>query len=150
MVRPRLAELLKGHAKVYIDTSIFIYFIEGHSRYFDVCDEIFGYLEKGRIEAVTSTLTLLEILVQPYKQKNDELVLKFYSLFTTYPHLTWQPVTLPVSDLAAKLRAEHNLKTPDAIHAASALSSGAASVFCNDQVFRRVKDINCVLLDECL
>jgi predicted nucleic acid-binding protein len=57
-------------------------------------------------------------------------------------------LTLPVSDLAAKLRAEYNLKTPDAIHAASALSSGASCIICNDQIFSRVKDIDCVVLDE--
>lgn len=146
----RLSEILRGRRKVYLDTSVFIYFIEEHPVYFALCDKIFGYLEQGKIEAVTSTLTLTEILIQPYKQQNDELVLKFYSLFTTYPHLIWQPLTLPVSDLAAKLRADHNLKTPDAIHAASALSSGAACIICNDPVFSRVKDIDCLILDECL
>lgn len=149
-MKKQLGELFRKHSRVYLETSIFIYFIEEHPLHFEVCDQIFGYLEKGKIEAVTSTLTLTEILVQPYKQRNDELVLRFYSLFTTYPHLVWQHLTLPVSDLAAKLRADHNLKTPDAIHAASALSSGATCIICNDHVFNRVKDIQCMLLEECL
>jgi predicted nucleic acid-binding protein len=146
----RLSEILRSRRKVYLDTSVFIYFIEEHPIYFEVCDRFFNYLEKGKIEAVTSTLTLTEILVQPYRQKNDELVLKFYSLFTTYPHLSWQPLTLPISDLAAKLRADHNLKTPDAIHAASALSSGTTCIICNDQVFSRIEDIDYMILDDCL
>lgn len=150
MVNNLLGEFLKKHTRLYLNTSVFIYFIEEHPRYFEVCDQLFNNLEEGKTEAVTSTLTLTEILVLPYKQQNEELVLKFYSLFTTYPHLTWQPVSLPVADLAAKLRADHNLKTPDAIHAASALSSGASCIICNDQVFGRVNDIGCLNLDECL
>jgi predicted nucleic acid-binding protein len=91
---------------------------------------------------------LLEILVQPYRLKNEEIVLKFYSLFTTYPHLTWIPLTLGISDLAAQLRAEHNLKTPDAIQIASALSSGATGFVCNDKGFQKIKGIECLLLSD--
>ncbi len=105
-------------------------------------------MEEGRIEALTSTLTLTEILTQPYRLGKEELVLKFYSLFTTYPHLTWVPLSLNISDLAAKIRAEHNLKTPDAIQIATALSSGATGFICNDRVFLRIKDIECLILGD--
>lgn len=131
---------------MYLDTSVFIYFVERHPRYYDLCDTIFNDLEEGRIEAATSTLTLIEILVQPYRLKKEELVLKFYSLFTTYPHLTWIPLTLGISDLAAQLRAAHNLKTPDAIQIASALSAGATGFVCNDRAFLKVTDIDCLVL----
>ncbi len=105
-------------------------------------------MEEGRIEAATSTLTLLELLVQPYRLKKEEVVLKFYSLFTTYPHLSWIPLNLEISDLAAKLRAVHNLKTPDAIQIASAVSGGATVFVCNDSAFRRVREIECVILSD--
>jgi len=127
---------------------VFIYFIERHPEYHDLCDEIFANIENGRVEAATSTLTLLEILVQPYRVKNEEIVLKFYSLFATYPHLTWIPLTLGISDLAAQLRAEHNLKTPDAIQIASALSSGSTGFVCNDKAFQKIKDIECLILSD--
>jgi predicted nucleic acid-binding protein len=105
-------------------------------------------MEEGRIEALTSTLTLTEILVQPYRLGKEEHVLKFYSLFTTYPHLKWMPLTLSISDLAAKLRAEHNLKTPDAIQMATALSGGATGFVCNDKVFLKIKNIECLILGD--
>ena len=139
-------DFFKKHRKVYLDTSVFIYFVEGHARYFDFCDAIFKDMEEGRIEAATSTLTLIETLVQPYRLKKEELVLKFYSLFTTYPHLTWTPLTLGISDLAAQLRAAHNLKTPDAIQIASALSTGTAGFICNDRAFLKVTDMDCLIL----
>ncbi|RPI37356.1 MAG: PIN domain-containing protein [Nitrospiraceae bacterium] len=148
MVSSQPGDFFKKHRKVYLDTSVFIYFVERHPHYYDLCDEIFRDIEEGRIEAATSTLTLIEILVQPYRLKKEELVLKFYSLFTTYPHLQWIQLTLGISDLAAKLRAEHNLKTPDAIQIASALSDGATGFVCNDKAFRRVKEIECLILGD--
>lgn len=148
MVGLRPADFLKRHQRLYLDAAVFIYFVERHPRYFDFCDQIFRKVEEGRIEAVTSTLTMTEILVQPYKMKKEELALKFYSLLTTYPHLQWIDLTLPISDLAAKLRAENNMKTPDSIHGASALFAGATGLVCNDRIFRKVAGVECLILEE--
>jgi len=57
-------------------------------------------------------------------------------------------LTLGISDLAAKLRAEHNMKTPDAIHGASVLFTGATGLVCNDRIFRRLDGMECLILDE--
>ena len=149
MVKPlTLAGFLKKHRLIYLDTSAFIYFVEQHPRYFPICEELFIAIEAGRTKASTSTLTLLEILVQPYRQKKDELVLKFYALLTTYPHLTWVPMTLNVADQAAKLRADYGIKTPDAIQAASAISCEATGFLCNDKAFRKVPAFESLVLDD--
>lgn len=150
MVKHQIGEFLKKHHRVYLDTGVFIYFIEEYPRYYDFCESIFKNIEEGSIEASTSTLTLLEVLVQPYRLNRDDLVIKFYSLLTTYPHLTWIELTLGISDLAAKLRAEHNLKTPDAIQMASALSVSATGFICNDKAFQKIKDIECLIVDDCI
>lgn len=150
MVKYQIGDFLKKHHKVYLDTSVFIYFIERHPRYYDFCESIFKKMETGSIESLTSTLTLIELLGQPYRLKRNDLVFKFYSLLTTYPHLTWIKLTLDISDLAAKLRAEHNLKTPDAIQIASAISSSATGFICNDRAFQKIKDIECLIIDDCI
>jgi predicted nucleic acid-binding protein len=139
---------LKRHQSVFLDTSAFIYFIEEHQRYFPLCKKIFDGIEAGRTTASTSTLTLLEVLVRPYQLKKDDLVLKFYALLTTYPHLAWVPMDLGVADHAAKLRAEHRLKTPDAIQAASAIFHGAMGFICNDKIFERVEEFECFVLED--
>lgn len=95
-------------------------------------------------------MTLLEILVQPYRKKLDDLVLKFFALLTTYPNLKRVGLEVKFADTAARLRADHRLKTPDAIQAATAICSGATGLLCNDAVFKRVKAFDCLLLDECL
>jgi predicted nucleic acid-binding protein len=150
VARQSLAAFLHKHRSIYLDTGAFIYFVEQHPRYFPACDELFRVVEAGRTNASTSTLTLLEILVQPYRRKKDDLVHKFYALLTTYPHLSWVPMTLTVADQAAKLRAEHGLRTPDAIQAASAIFSGATGFVCNDRVFGKVTAFECLILDDIL
>ncbi|OGW31097.1 MAG: hypothetical protein A2X59_01645 [Nitrospirae bacterium GWC2_42_7] len=148
MTPSSLQSLLRKHSVVYLDTSIFIYFVEQHPRYHKLCGPIFEDIEAGKIKALTSTLTLLEILVQPYKLKKEDLVLKFYSLLVTYPHLSWIDMSLTVADRAAGLRAKYGLKTPDAIQMASALSHGAGAFICNDRAFDKIEEIECLIIDD--
>lgn len=138
------------HERVGLDTNLFIYFLEDHFRYGIWCASLFDHIERSRITAVTSTVTLLELLVQPYRQKNDEIVQKIYALLTTYPGLDWAPVTVEVADCAAAIRARYRLSTPDAIQVATALLQGAVRFYGNDKALRRIKEIECVVLDDIL
>ena len=58
--------------------------------------------------------------------------------------------SLEIADQAAKLRAESNLKTPDAIQAATALASQATGLISNDPAFRRVKELEVLTFDDLL
>ncbi len=148
MVAAALKRFLRKHRIIAFDTGPLIYFVEEHPRYLPLCELIFDGVGSGTVKASTSTLTLLETLVRPYQLKTDELVLKFYSLLTTYPHLAWVPMTLNIADLAARLRAEHHLKTPDAIQAASAITSDATGFVCNDRAFQKIPELECLILDD--
>ena len=112
-----LESFLAKHSKIGIDTSVFIYQVEENPKYVKFTQRIFDWLEGPRAGAVTSTITMLELLVHPYHADDSERVDRFYALLSTYPHLHWLPLTLNVADRAASLRAQHNLKTPDAVQA---------------------------------
>jgi len=151
VVAPQLLDaFLKKHSLVFLDTSSFIYFVERHPRYSHFCETLFDRIEAGKTRATTSTLSLLEVLVKPYRQNNEELVMKFYALLTSFPHLTWVSMTLNVADRAAKLRAEHQLKTPDSIQAASAITCGATGFICNDKIFKKVKEFESLIINDCV
>ena len=141
---------MSRHGKVGLDTSIFIYQIEENDKYFHLTDSIFGWLEEPRSQAVTSTITLLELLVQPYRLGDIDRVNKFYALLSTYPHLEWLAPTLEIADTGARFRAEYNLRTPYAIQAATAVNGGATGFISNDPGFRRVTGLEVMLLDELL
>jgi len=99
---------------------------------------------------VTSTITMLELLVRPYRLADIDRVNRFYAVLATFPHLEWLAPTLTIADLGARLRAEYNLKTPDALQAATALTGGATSFISNDPAFRRVAGLEVIVLDDLL
>ena len=124
--------------------------MEDHPTYKDVVNPIFGWLEESRARAVTSTITMLELLVQPYRLSDIDRVNRFFALLSTYPHLEWVAPTLEIADLGARLRAEHGLRTPDALQAATAISSRATGFASNDAAFQKVSGLDVVLLDDLL
>ena len=93
---------------------------------------------------------MLELLVHPYRENDQERIDGFYALLSTYPHLEWITTTLDIADCATQLRAQYNLKTPDAIQAATALTSKATGLISNDPAFGRVSDLETIILDELL
>ena len=139
---------LARHSRIGLDTNILIYFVQDHPRYTDWCDSFFHRIQAGETAAVTSTVSLLEALVQPYRLQNDCLVQKFYALLSTYPGLVWSPVSLEIADRAAELRARYNLSTPDAIQIATALDAGATGFIGNDKGLKKVQELECLALDD--
>lgn len=150
MSRVGLAELLRRHSKIGLDTSVFIYALEGNPKYARPVETVLSWIESPRGKAVTSTITMLELLVQPYRASRVHLVDQCYALLSTYPHLEWVEATLEIADLAARLRARHNLRTADAVQAATALARGASGFVSNDKVFQRLEGLDVILLDDAL
>ena len=62
----RLRAFLRHHRRIAVDTSVFIYQLEANPRYVGLTDPIFTWLERPDHSAVTSTITMTELLVQPY------------------------------------------------------------------------------------
>ena len=145
-----LRDFLRRHRRLAIDTSIFIYQLEANPRYLALTDYIFAWLEQPGHAAVTSTITMTELLVQPYRESDEERVDEFYGLLSTYPNLQWVAADLEIADLAARLRARHRLRTPDSLQAATAAHSNATGFLTNDPVFERVGSFETLLLDRLL
>ncbi len=122
--------------------------MEENARYVQLFNPIFAWLEGPKGHAVTSTITMLELLVQPYKLPDMDRVNKFYALLSTYPHLNWIDPTLEIADSAARLRAEYNLRTPDALQAATALVCEATGFISNDAGFKKVAGFEVAILEE--
>jgi predicted nucleic acid-binding protein len=144
----KLRGFLKNHRRIAIDTSIFIYHLEAKPAYFDTTDEIFAWLERPPHTAVTSSLTMTELLVQPYRTRNPALVNQYYGLLSTFPNLEWIAPDLAIADAAAQLRADHRLRTPDALQVATGIRSGATALLTNDMDLSRVSQIEVAILDQ--
>jgi len=141
---------LRRHQRIALDTNIFIYLLEENPRYLSLADLVFSRIERGECEAVTSTITMTELLVPAYRGGDAQRVATFYGLLATYPNLQWMAPDLETADLAAQVRSEHGLQTPDALQAATALRFGATAILSNDPVFTRVRGFEAAVLDRFL
>lgn len=146
----QLRSFLRRHTRIGLDTSIFIYQLESNPRYVPLTHTIFRWLEQAEHGAVTSTITMTELLVQPYRDSGQQRVDEFYALLATYPNIEWLAPNLEVADTAARIRATHRLRTPDALQAAAAVYAGVTGFVTNDPVFKRVETFETTVLDELL
>ena len=146
----RLRAFLRRHPRIALDTPVFIYQLEANPRYLAYTDHIFSWLERPGFEAITSTITMTELLVQPYRKGDEQLANDFYGLLSTYPNLDWIAPDLEIAELAVRIRALHHLRTPDALQAATAAHSQATGLITNDAVFERVEDFQTLVLDQLL
>lgn len=127
---------------------MFIYQLEENLRYVALSDLVFAWIEKTSSSAVTSSVTMTELLVQPYRDRDEDRADEFYALLSTYPHLEWVTPDLEIADMAARLRGLHGLRTPDAMQAATAIRSRATALITNDPVFERIDAFESVILDQ--
>jgi uncharacterized protein len=120
--------------RVYLDTCIVIYYIERHSVYAGGIDALLKSAPPG--DFCYSPLVRLECLVKPLRSK-DLLLQQLYQRFFT-PQL-FLDMTPDIFDLAAQLRADHaGLKTPDALHLATAQHYGCAEFWTNDERLHKI------------
>ena len=125
---------LGSNRLVAIDTPVFIYAWEGHPTFAPIADRILGDVLDGALSAVSSTLLLAEMLVQPYGLGRDDLARAYSERLVRYPNLRLVQPDVPVCRLAAELRARHpRLKLMDAVHLATAVAAGATAFVTNDR-----------------
>jgi predicted nucleic acid-binding protein len=146
----QLRLFLRRHRRIALDTSIFIYQLEANPRYLPLADSVLAWVERAGHEAVTSTITMTELLVPSYRDNDEHRIDEFYGLLSTYPNLRWIAPDLETADLAARLRAAYRLRTPDALQAATAIQANATGFITNDPVFARIEELETVVLDRLL
>ena len=119
--------------RVFWDTNLFVYFLEGGTFAARVREIRSRMLERGD-QLVTSALTLGELLVKP--QEKGEPVLRDHEVTIR------QIATILAFDAAcarryAAIRADRAIKAPDAIQLACAASAGVDLFITNDDRLSR-------------
>ena len=97
---------------------------------------MFSGIENGSFQALTSILTVTEILVKPQSLGLQNVIDEYIALLGTYPNLKIIPLTLDYSAVrAAEIRSTYKLRTPDAIHLATAWENQTTLFLTNDLDF---------------
>lgn len=139
-------EKLSKGSTVAIDTVAFVYFLEHHPRHYAKAKTLFQRIETGELTGIVSTLVFAELLVPAYRANEVERAERLIQLLSSFPNLQVLPLTAEISAEAARLRAHHGMRTPDAIHAATALKMNVDGIVSNDRDFLKLAD----LFDVCL
>ena len=141
--------ILPASGLVYLDANAVIYSVEKHPVFGPILQPLWQAVQAQAIEVVSSELVLMETWVGPLKAGDQALVNAYEQLFHQ-PQTRLIPITLPVLREAARLRATTNVRTPDALHAATALQAGCALFVTNDIGFRAVAGLPVVILNDLL
>ncbi|HEV3190706.1 MAG TPA: type II toxin-antitoxin system VapC family toxin [Polyangiaceae bacterium] len=141
-----LAGLLADARLIALDTSTFIYLIEKHPVFFIAVEPIFQAIDTGAVQATTSVLTLLEVLVKPLETKATALAEDFRAAVSASANLRVIDVDRPIAERAASIRAAHGYRTPDALHLATAQTAGADAFVTNDDRLRTFPGVRVVTL----
>jgi predicted nucleic acid-binding protein len=133
-----------GPGRIALDTSIFIYFIERHPTFRDEVAPLFQQADAGERELVTSSLTLLELLVVPFRTGDRRLADRYEALLTRSRGVTMVDVSRDHLKAAAHLRATSTIRTPDALQLAVALTSRCVAFVTNDRRLPAVPGVRIV------
>lgn len=142
----KLTLLTRG--AVYIDANVAIYSVKKIEPYWSLVRPLWVAAQLGQFIIVSSELLFFETLIKPLQKGDIILEALFRDLLLYSREIQLRPITLPVLETAARLRASAGLKTPDAIHAATALTANITLFLTNDSDFRRVPGLPVTLLSE--
>jgi predicted nucleic acid-binding protein len=112
----KISDALGGIQRLYTETAPLIYDVEEIPTYVAKMDAMIGAIEDSPIEAVSSVITLTEVLTHPLKLGNARLVQAYCDILLNSRRFRLLPITSRIAESAAALRARDNLRTPDALH----------------------------------
>ena len=134
---------------IYIDASGLIYSMERVEPYRTLLEPMWQEAQDGNITIVSSPLIVIEALVKPLRDGNTEIESQYRELFGSNA-VRLLDASYQVFEDAASIRAETGLKTPDAIHAATAIRAECTLFVTNDTDCRGVQELPIVVLDDLL
>ncbi len=143
-----LSQALREHQLVGLDTMTFIYHFEATTPAARAAGVVLEELAQGSFGGVTSVLTLMEVAVKPFRLGKPDVVEEYEVLLLNYPNLRFVDVSLGIARQAARLRAERNLRSADALQVATCLLEGATAFVTNDYGLRNLDGISVLILED--
>jgi predicted nucleic acid-binding protein len=125
---------------IYADANVLIRLLEGTPAVRAPIEaRLLPFRGTGRFLA-TSRLSRLECRCKPLRA-GDTVLLALYEALFNGPEMQLVDITADVVEKATELRANLNIKTPDAIHLASAILVKAAAFLTGDRALARCGEV---------
>jgi predicted nucleic acid-binding protein len=146
----KLRRAVEKHKVIGLDTALFIYYIEDVAPYADLLDPVFRLLEDHALRAVTSTVTLAEILTKPFADKNFSLADEIKFTLKSFSSLSVASLDEGLAEAAALIRARYTIRLPDAVQVATAVQREATLFLTNDKRVKKVDALEVLVLSDFL
>jgi predicted nucleic acid-binding protein len=137
-----LEQALPGGERILLDSSTLIAYLNGGEPATPVAVHIIErFVRPGRNHAIISMLSIVEILVRPLRAgaPGGQHALTF---LTRTPHFQLADVDIWIAHRAAVVRAQHNMRTPDALVSATGLTHQVGHLVTNDDRWKRLQGVN--------
>jgi predicted nucleic acid-binding protein len=134
-------EGLPEGALLLVDSAPLIYVVEAHQKWRHRFRPVFEAHEEGRFRLAITTIAIAEVLTGPLRSGDEALARRYHSTFESWHRVD---LNLGIAESAARFRASHRLKLPDAIQAASALAINADALVTHDREFSRIKALRVI------
>ena len=119
---------------VYIDTNVFISAFESDPITRDHASAVLEIVAARKLNALTSIVTLAELLPEPLRLSQFELAAFYKEFISSRGVVDVVPVTRAMLVASAEARAQHqSLRLPDAIHVATALNRNCDAILSDDR-----------------
>lgn len=128
---------------VALDSNVFIYLFESNPEFIKYVNPIFEALLQNRLDAVTSAVSIIEVLSYP---SPPEVIAGIKEGFATIPNLNIVNLNQEIALEAAEIRRKYGFKLPDAVQLATALSAKAKAFITNDHRLKSFKKIKIISL----
>lgn len=132
-----------------LDTAPLIYFFENISPYTQIISSLFEEADKKKIRFICSTITVSEIFVKPFKNNQRDIQKMLEKALIKSSEISIVPVTISIALEASKIRADYNIRTPDAIQIATA-KKYADYLITNDKKLERYPYLKIKVLESLL
>jgi hypothetical protein len=135
-----------GRGPVGLAPEVFVYFVEQHPRFLPLVRPIFDGARRGRWQAVTSTLTLIETQMAPCRAGDMALADRYETVLRSrgVKLVALEP---PLLQSAAQLCRRCGITPPAAIHLAAALSAGCTAFVTNQPSLASFSELPVLVLD---
>ena len=129
------------HSRVYLDTNVLIYLIEGHAEFLPRVAEMMLGTKKSGGTLILSELCKCECLIGPMKNGRDDLVEKYEAAFEELTDVEYMGFDSSALEQVPEIAALCGLKLVDAMHLSLALQAGCDGFVTNDRGFDRADDL---------
>ena len=121
--------------RVYLDACVVIYMIENVAQFSEKVRRFLA--QNGDAVLCVSPLVRMEVMSKPLRESSAVLAADYEEFLAAQ---NWLRIDDSTFERALQLRAQHGLKTPDALHLATAQQHGCNEFWTNDDRLNKVAE----------